>query len=134
MKATRKVKRAARRLFRLCTVEGTLQDDRARLVARRLAASTRRGRLALLTAFGRLVRLHSNRRRALVESAAPLDDDLRARLGAGLARRHGAGLHTTFEQNASLIGGMRITVGSDVYDGSVRGRLAALDAELQRVN
>ena len=31
-----------------------------------------------------------------------------------------------FAQNPALIGGMRIKVGSDVYDGSVQARLAAL--------
>jgi len=39
---------------------------------------------------------------------------------------YGAGLNVTFAQNPALIGGMRVKVGSDVYDGSVSGRLAAL--------
>ena len=49
---------------------------------------------------------------------------------AGLARVYGHGLDTSFEINPALIGGMRIRVGSDVYDGSVRARLAALEARL----
>ena len=47
-----------------------------------------------------------------------------------LARLYGSGLHTSFELNPRLIGGMRIRVGSDVYDASVRARLAALEARL----
>jgi F-type H+-transporting ATPase subunit delta len=49
---------------------------------------------------------------------------------AGLDRAYGQGLETSFALNPDLIGGMRIRVGSDVYDGSVRARLAALEAAL----
>jgi F-type H+-transporting ATPase subunit delta len=52
---------------------------------------------------------------------------LRASVQAGLARVHGPGLSTSFAEDSALIGGMRIRVGSDVYDGSVQGRLAALE-------
>ena len=49
-------------------------------------------------------------------------DDLRKDVAADLARMYGTGLETSFEENPALIGGMRIQVGSDVYDGSVRGQ------------
>jgi F-type H+-transporting ATPase subunit delta len=39
-------------------------------------------------------------------------------------------LDTAFAENPELIGGMRIQIGSDVYDGSVRARLKALEAGL----
>ena len=130
MRITRRAKRTARRLFRLCASDRTLQDERVRLVSRRLAASTQRNRLAVLTHFRRLVRLRRDRHRAVVESAVPLDDELRAAVVAALTRLHGDGLQPSFEVNAGLIGGMRIKVGSDVYDGSVRGRLAAIEARL----
>ena len=45
----------------------------------------------------------------------------------GLVKRYGAGLNFTFRQNPALIGGMRIQVGSDVYDGSIQSRLAQLE-------
>jgi len=130
MKVTRRSKRAARQLFRLCVVDGQLNDERIRQVARGLAASTRRGALAVLAAFQRLVRLDRHQHSALVESATALTDDVRQDVEAGLARLYGAGLETTFEQTPRLIGGMRIRVGSDVYDGSIRARLAALESRL----
>jgi len=34
----------------------------------------------------------------------------------------------TFGVNPELIGGLRVKVASDVFDGSVRGRLAALES------
>jgi F-type H+-transporting ATPase subunit delta len=60
----------------------------------------------------------------------PLVGTLREGIQAGLTRAYGPGLEASFEQNPALIGGMRIKVGSDVYDGSVRARLAALEARL----
>jgi F-type H+-transporting ATPase subunit delta len=130
MKANRKITRSARRLFRLCLVNRVLDEARTREVARRVALSGRRGARAILSNFLRLVRLDLARRVAMVESAAPLPDDVRDSVAAGLAHTYGAGVTTTFSVNPALVGGMRIRVGSDVYDGSVRARLAALEARL----
>ena len=130
MKTNRAAKRAARRLFRLCLVHGALDERRVRFVAWRLAHAGRRGTLRVLSDFGRLVRLDQDRRTALVESAAGLGPELRKNIKAALVRVYGAGLKTRFERNAALIGGVRIKVGSDVYDDSIRARLAALAARL----
>jgi F-type H+-transporting ATPase subunit delta len=130
MKATRKTRRAARQLFRLSLVDGRLDEERVRQVARRLAESRRRGSIAVLSEFQRMVRLDSDRHRAAVESATSLADDVRDAVRVGLARVYGPGLATSFEQNPALIGGMRIRVGSNVYDGSVRAKLAAIEAGL----
>jgi F-type H+-transporting ATPase subunit delta len=130
MKANKKVKRAARQLFRLCLVNGVMDEGRARQVAERVAASGQRGALAILSDFKRLVRLESDRQTAVVESATPLVPAMREGIQAGLTRVYGPGLETTFAEDPALIGGMRIKVGSDVYDDSVRARLAALEARL----
>ena len=130
MKTSRHAKRAARQLFRLCLVDGVLEERCVREVAQYLAGSRRRGALAVLSDFSRVVRLDRDRHTAVVESASPLAGDLRQDIQAGLARRYGPGLNTSFAQNPGLIGGVRIKVGSDVYDGSVRARLAALAARL----
>jgi len=126
----RKIKRAARQLLRMCFVNGALQPDRVRDVAERLAIAKRRGSLNVLSEFQRLVRLDRDRHTAVVETAAPLVPEVRADVQAGLARLYGDGLEASFEENPGLIGGMRIKVGSDVYDGSVRAKLAALQARL----
>jgi F-type H+-transporting ATPase subunit delta len=49
-------------------------------------------------------------------------------VGAALTGTYGGALKTSFAVNPTLIGGMRVKVGSDVFDGSVRARLAALEA------
>ena len=130
MKVTRRARRTARHLFRLCVVGGALDAGRVRQVAGRVAASGRRGALAVLSDFRRMVRLERDRHKAVIESATPLADDLRKDVTTNLARMYGTGLDTSFEENPALIAGMRIRVGSDVYDGSVRARLASIDAGL----
>ena len=130
MRTNRKAARVARTLYRLCVVNGTIDDGRARRVSRRLAASGRRGSLPILAAFRRFVSLDHDRHTACVESATPLEPSARDEIRADLLRVYGPGLHTSFVENAGLIGGVRIKVGSDVYDGSLRSRLAALEARL----
>jgi F-type H+-transporting ATPase subunit delta len=130
MKASRKTRRAARRLYRLCLVNGRLDADRIGLVAKRIGGSGGRGTLAILGSLLRLVRLDRDQHRAVVESATTLPDDLRLGVQTSLAQTYGPGIDTSFELDPRLIGGMRIRVGSDVYDASVRARLAALEARL----
>ncbi len=130
MKQSRKARRTARQLFQLCLVDGLLDEGRVRQVARRVAESRRRGALPILSGFQRLVRLERDRHTAVVETAEPLAGSVRETVQAGLTRVYGRGLETSFGQNPALIGGMRIKVGSDVYDGTVRAKLAALAARL----
>jgi F-type H+-transporting ATPase subunit delta len=130
MRVTRKIRRTARQLYRLCIVSGRLDPSLVRQAATRVAASGRRGTLAVLSDFQRMVRLEGERHRAVVESVTPLPADLRADVTANLTRMYGTGLETSFVENPALIAGMRIRVGSDVYDGSVRGRLASIDTSL----
>ncbi len=127
MKTTRQIKREAKRLFRSCLVNGLVDEGRARQMVQRITDGKRRGGLALLSEFQRLVKLDCARHTAQVESAIPLSEDLRASIEAGLAQVYGPGIHASFAHNPELIGGVRIQVGSDVYDGSVRGRLTALE-------
>ncbi len=127
MKNTRQTRREAKQLFRLCLVNGLLDDGRVRQVVQRILEAKRRRSPALLARFLYLVRLDRDRHRAEVESATPLEADLRDSIQAGLARKYGPGISASFAVNQALIGGMRVRVGSDVYDGSLRAGLAGLE-------
>jgi F-type H+-transporting ATPase subunit delta len=126
MKSKRRTRQEARRLFRACLEDGILDEGRARRVAARIAGTRRRESLSILSHFRRLVRLEQGRHQAVVESAGVLPPDLRATIERGLLRAYGPGLHTSFSVEPSLIGGVCVKVASDVYDGSVRAALAAL--------
>ena len=127
MKITKQMKRNAKRLYRFCLVNGLLDENRVRKVVQRILAASHRDRQAILSHFLRLMKLDQARHTATVESATPLPADLQAAVQAGLTRRYGPGITTQFAHRPDLIGGMRIQVGCDVYDGSVRAGLAALE-------
>jgi F-type H+-transporting ATPase subunit delta len=130
MRATRRDKQLARTLYRLCLVDGQVDETRARAVVTRVVGARRRGHLGVLSHFHRLVRLNRERHTAHVESAVPLPDDLRAGIASNLAGRLGRGVQASFTEDPSLIGGVRLRVGSDVYDGSVRARLQSIASGL----
>jgi F-type H+-transporting ATPase subunit delta len=114
-------------MFRLCLVDGLLDEKRVREVVSYIIGAGYRNCPAILAHFLRLVKLDRAQHTANVESATPLPTELQAATAAGLAHIYGPGLTTNFVQRPSLIGGVRIQVGSDVYDGSVLAGLKALE-------
>ena len=126
MKISKQARRDAKQLFRSCVLNGLLDDDRVRQTVQQIIAQKPRGYLAILTHFQRLVKLDVARRTATIESAIHLPESLSTAIQANLARKYGPGLTVSFAQKQDLIGGLRVQVGSDVYDGSIRARLAEL--------
>jgi F0F1-type ATP synthase delta subunit len=47
-----------------------------------------------------------------------------------LRAKYGEDLATEFRVSQDLIGGLRITIGNDVWDSTVHGRLARLESNL----
>lgn len=123
----KQVARKAKKLFRLCLVSGWLDEDRARRVVQKIAAERGRGYLRLLRQFGRLLRVQQEQHSARVECAFPSTPDIESSVRHRIESLYGPGIATVFAHNSHLIGGMRIRVGSDVYDGSILNRLTALE-------
>ena len=128
MKISKQARRDAKQLFNVCKVSGVLDEGRVRQTVSAVIAQKPRGYVGILSHFQRLVKLDIERRTARVESAVALSGALQESVKANLAKRYGAGLSIGFAVNPALIGGLRVKVGSDVYDGSVKARLAELEA------
>jgi F-type H+-transporting ATPase subunit delta len=128
MKISKAAAATARRLFGLCQTDGRLDDDKLRSVVSRLVESKPRDFLAILGALQKLTRLEMERRKVTVESAVDLDEATRRRVLAGLVKKYGTDLVAVYQVNPALLGGLRIRVGNDVFDGTVRGRLERLAA------
>jgi F-type H+-transporting ATPase subunit delta len=126
MKVSKQARRGAKELFRDCIVNGVLDEKRVRNVVGKVAELKPRGYIEILSHFHRLVKLELERRTARVESATPLSADVQAEVTNKLGKLYGQGLNISFAQNPALLGGLRIKVGSDVYDGSVQARLEGL--------
>jgi len=127
MKISKQSQREARQLFRNCHVNGLLDENRVRQTVSLLVTKKPRGYVGILSRMHRLVKLDLELHAARVESATPLAEDVRQDVKSRLAGLYGAGLSIEFSENPSLIGGLRIRVGSDLYDGSVKTRLEKLE-------
>jgi F-type H+-transporting ATPase subunit delta len=127
MKISKPAQRDARQLFRSCQVNGLLDENRVRQAVALVLARKPRRYLEILSRLLRLVKLDLERRTARVESAAILPDDLQTDVANRIKKIYGEGVSLTFDRNPALIGGLRVKVGSDVYDGSIRTRLEKLE-------
>ena len=126
MKISKLAQREARQLFRSCQANGLLDENRVRQATGLLLAKKPRGYVEILSRLHRLVKLDLEQHAARVESATPLPADLQTGVADRIKKIYGAGADITFRQNPALLGGLRIQVGSDLYDGSVRTRLDKL--------
>lgn len=128
MKVNKQARRGGKDLFRCCFQNGQLDESRVRATVSAVLEKKPRGYLAILHHFTRLVKFEVQRRSAVVESAVSLTPALQAQISERLSLSYGAGLSIRFSENPALIGGLRVKVGSDVFDGSVRARLNGLSA------
>ena len=127
MKISKQAQREARQLFRSCQVNGLLDENRVRQATKLLSEKKPRGYVEILARLHRLVKLDLDRRAARVESATALTPELQAEVTGEIKKKYGNGVNIAFSQNPALIGGLRIQVGSDLYDGSVKTRLEKLE-------
>ena len=126
MKGSKQSRRDAKQLFQSCQLDGALDEARVRQAVALLIEKKPRGYFGTLQELQRLVKLDVNNRSARVESAVALSEAQQQEVRASLGRLKGADVEVEFAENADLIGGMRVKLGDDVYDGSVKTRLSRL--------
>ena len=126
MKGTKQSRRLAKQLFKSCQVDDRLNADRVRKAVRLLIDQKPRGYFGILQHLQRLVKLDEANRTARVESAVALGQAQQQDVRNRLKRLKGGDVTVEFATNPGLIGGMRVKIGDDVYDGSVKTRLTAL--------
>lgn len=129
MKSRKEALRTAKKIFAASMTDGRLDGAVVKKVIARLASSRPRGYQEVADAYGRLVRLEVEKNRAIVESAVALDEATKAGLTADLKKKYGPQVDPEFSVQPELLGGMKIRVGSDVWDGSVKNRLERLSEQ-----
>src|SRR6202000_2326680 len=123
-------RKLSKQLFTASFTEGRLDNKKVKAIGKHVAQSKPRNALGILKEFQRLVRLEVEKHHAVIESAVELDEDMTKQLTSNLRAQYGKELSTEFRVSPELLGGLRIKVGSDVIDGSVRERLRRLESEL----
>jgi len=130
MKLSKEARKASKTLFRGSFTNGKLDEAKVRTVVKELAEKKPRGFLEILEGYQRYVRLELAKRHALIESATDLERGTRDKLRRALKAKYGDELTTEFKVSSELIGGLRIKIGSDVWDNSIQNRIARLEDEL----
>ncbi len=130
MKINKEIRRLSREMLRASFTDGQLDPGRIKSLVDSLIEKKPRHYIDVLKNYRRLLRLEVEKRRARVETASELDSTTSSELIANLKKKYGSDLSAEFIVNPELLGGMRIRVGSDVWDGTVRNRLERLQQQL----
>ena len=130
MKINKETRQLSKELLRASFSDGRLDSGRIASLVKSLIEKKPRNYIKVLESYKRLLRLEVEKHTATIESATELAPQAGADLVANLKRRYGSDLAARFVVNKDLLGGMRIRVGSDVWDSSVRNRLHRLQQQL----
>lgn len=130
MKLNKEIRRLSRKMLQASFADGQLDPGRIASLVDSVIAEKPRNYINVLKNYKRLLRLEVEKRHATVETASEVDPTIRSEIAANLKSKYGGDLATDFHVDPQLLGGMRIRVGSDVWDGSVRNRLQRLQHEL----
>ncbi len=125
MKLSRVARRQSKQLFDLSMVDGRLDNDRLRTVADEIEQKKPRHYVQMLKFITRLTKLEVARHHAIVDSADELSETQRKEISSNLVKKFGP-ITTEFRHSPALIGGLRIKLGSNVWDGSIQSRLETL--------
>jgi F-type H+-transporting ATPase subunit delta len=130
MKINKETRQLSKGLLRASFTDGQLDKGRIASLVKSLLDKKPRHYIKVLEAYKRLLRLEVEKRSATIETASELAPESGREIVTNLKRKYGSDLATRFVVNKDLLGGMRIRVGSDVWDSSVRNRLHRLQQQL----
>jgi F-type H+-transporting ATPase subunit delta len=129
MRVSKDVRQIARELLRASFTDNQLDQGRIASVVDSVLNKKPRNYIKILDYYKRLLRLEAEKRHARIETATPLNQNVGSEIVSNLKKRYGTDLTSEFVVNPALLGGMRIRVGSDVWDSSVRNRLERLQQQ-----
>ncbi|MBV8484111.1 MAG: F0F1 ATP synthase subunit delta [Verrucomicrobia bacterium] len=130
MKISKEARKVSREMFRHSFTSNKLDEEKISEMVQSVIAKKPRHFVDMLKDYQRLLKLEVDKRHAVIESATPLNRSIGDQIVSNLKARYGEDLTTEFRTNPELLGGLRIKVGSDVWDGSVRNRLNQLQEQL----
>ena len=123
---SKKTQQLARQFFKLSIVDGELSADRVAGVLQYVEKHRPPNCLPVLKAYQRLVAAEIARGQAVVEHAGSIDDPVLASIATAMTGKYRRTIVSVARRNDSLLAGLRVRVGDDVYESSVAGQLAVL--------
>ena len=126
MKINKEIRQLSKQMLRASFTDGQLDQGKIGNLVQSMLNKKPRHYLDVLEYYKRLLRLELEKRHAQIESAAELNAETSTGIVENLKRKYGHDITTEFVVDPTLLGGMRIRVGSDVWDGTVKSRLERL--------
>ena len=127
MQRNKKVRHLAKKLVELSKDEkGLVVESRVRQVLDGLKQASPRRYLGTLKAYLQLMRREIALQTALVGSPTKIADEALRQIEHSFSERYERDIQAVVREDPSLIAGVRIRVGDDVYDASVAGQLERL--------
>jgi F-type H+-transporting ATPase subunit delta len=130
MKLSKEAQKLSKGLLRISFTEGALDADKVKKATSAIIKSKPRNYVGVLKEYARLIRMEVAKRHAVIESATEMEASEKSAITRTLRGQYGSDVTTDYSVNPALIGGLRIQVGSNVVDASVRSRLDRLATEL----
>jgi F-type H+-transporting ATPase subunit delta len=126
MRADRKTRLLAKQLFKLSLANGDVSPEQVAGVLGYVEKSSPRHALTLLKLYHRAIATEFAKSRALVEHAGPITDTTLKLIEGAMSQKYHRPISATAAARPQLLAGLRVRVGSDVYESTVSGQLAAL--------
>ncbi|MCB1123165.1 MAG: F0F1 ATP synthase subunit delta [Verrucomicrobiae bacterium] len=125
------LRKFARNLATLSLEDGLVSAERVQAVLGALGQKPPRKPKTVLKYYLHYVKQAINQSRAVIEYAGEIDSaEIRA-IEEQLTRTYNRPISSTTVENEDLIAGFRISIGDDIYDASVLGRLATLEKSIR---
>jgi len=128
MRAAKKTKLLAKQLFKLSVVNGAVSADQVAGVLGWVEKTAPRQAIALLKLYHGYISTELAKSRAVVEHAGPVTDATLKMIEGAMTQKYARVVTASAKPNPALLAGLRVRVGSDVYESSVAGQLAALSS------
>jgi len=126
MAADKKTKLLARQLFKLSFANGAISEDQVAGVLGWVNKNSPRQQLALLKLYQRLVATELSKSQAVVSHAGPVGPNVVAQIEGAMTKKYGRPIKASASPDHTLLAGIRIRVGDDIYETSAASQLAAL--------
>ena len=126
MRGDKKTKLLAKQLFKLSLFNGQVSPEHVAGVLDYVEKTAPRHPLQLLKLYQQAIVTELAKSNAVVEHAGPVSETTLQLIAAAMTKKYSRPVTATAKPNAKLLAGLRLRIGSDVYESTVAGQLATL--------
>jgi len=130
MRADKKTKLLAKQLVKLSLVNGAVSPEQVTGVLAYVEKSAPRQSLSLLKLYHRAIAVEFAKSQALIEHAGTISDTTLKMIEGAMSQKYKRVITASARPNPALLAGVRVRVGSDVYESTVSNQLAQLSASV----